>query len=150
MARCAPSGESDRRTANRHAFSAVAEVMDRQSGARMAVRIADISPSGCYADALNIFPAGTKVVILIRHADLEFKATATVIYALPSMGMGIRFKEISPDMRLILDKWIAEAQGEFSLATSTPLPSTAILARRKAPNKECSPACSNCSCARAS
>jgi hypothetical protein len=115
----AQNSDSDRRGSTRYGFSAVAEIMDRQSGARMAVRIADISWDGCYADALNVFPAGAQVIVLIRHGDLEFKTTATVIYALPSMGMGIRFKDMAPEMRPILQKWIAEAQGEFSMPFDT-------------------------------
>lgn len=118
------SSESDRRTSARIAFSAIAEVMDRRSGARIAVRISDISGDGCYADTLSVFPAGTQVIVLIRHADCEFKASATVVYALPDMGMGIRFKDIAPEMRPVLEKWIAEIQGEFSIpfeAAAAPL-----------------------------
>jgi len=106
------SSESDRRRSGRFAFSAMGKVLDRRSGARMPVRISDIGRDGCYADTLSVFPAGTQVIVSIRHADLEFKTTATVVYALPSMGMGLQFKDTSPDMRSILDKWIAEARGE--------------------------------------
>ena len=102
----------ERRRSERFPFSAVAEVMDRRSGARMPVRIADISRDGCYADALNVFSAGTQVIISIRHGALEFKTTATVAYALPSMGMGLQFGETTPEMRSVLDGWIAEARGE--------------------------------------
>lgn len=106
------SNGDERRRSERFPFSAVAEVMDRRSGARMPVRIADISRDGCYADALNVFAAGTQVIISIRHANSEFKTTAKVAYALTSMGMGLQFGETAPEMRSVLDGWIAEARGE--------------------------------------
>jgi hypothetical protein len=109
------SSESERRGSARFAFSAIAEVMDRRSGARIAARISDISEDGCYVDSLSVFPSGTQVIVLIRHAEIEFKASATVVYALPSMGMGIRFNDVTPEMRPILGKWIGEVQGEFSM-----------------------------------
>jgi hypothetical protein len=109
------SSGDERRRSPRFPFSAVAEVMDRRSGARMPVRIADISQDGCYADALNVFPTGTHVVISIRHANLEFRTMATVAYALPSMGMGVQFAETTPEMRAVLERWIAEACGEIAV-----------------------------------
>jgi hypothetical protein len=114
------NSEKDRRWSERFPFSAIAEVMDRQSGTRMAVRIADISREGCYADALNGFPTGAQVILTIRHADLEFKTPAMVIYALPRMGMGMRFKDVAPEMSRILEKWITEARGELNLPFDTP------------------------------
>ena len=84
----------------------------------MAVRISDVSQDGCYADALTVFPSGTKVIVSIRHAELEFKAMATVVYALPTLGMGIHFEDIAPEMRPIMEKWIAGVQGEFSMDTT--------------------------------
>ena len=113
------SSESDRRSSERFSFSAIAEVMDRRSGARITVRIADIGKNGCYADSLNVFSVGTQVIMSIRHADVEFKTMATVVYAMPSMGMGLHFREVASEMRSILEKWISEARGEFSIPFST-------------------------------
>jgi hypothetical protein len=113
------SSEADRRSSPRYALTAIAELMDRRSGARMAVRISDVSRDGCYADALNVFPSRTKVIVSIRHAEVEFKAMATVVYALPTLGMGIHFENVAPEMRPIMEKWIAAIHGEFSM-DSTP------------------------------
>src|SRR5271163_2784735 len=57
------SSEIDRRRSPRHALTAIAELMDRRSGARIAVRISDVSQDGCYAGALSVFPPGTKVIV---------------------------------------------------------------------------------------
>jgi len=112
------SSEIDRRRSPRHALTAIAELMDRRSGARIAVRISDVSQDGCYAGALSVFPPGTKVIVSIRHAEFEFKAMARVVYALPTMGMGIHFEDVAPEMSRIMERWIAAVQGEFDLETT--------------------------------
>lgn len=104
----------ERRRSERFPFSAVAELVEPLSLTRMAVRIADISVHGCYADGLNSMPVGTKVVISIAHANAQFKTGASVSYSLPGMGMGLSFEELSPKMASILSLWIADVQGETS------------------------------------
>jgi hypothetical protein len=104
----------ERRSSDWLPFSAVAELVEPLSRTRMAVRIADMSNRGCYADALNAMPVGTKVSISITHANAQFQTCATVTYSLPGMGMGLSFDELSPKMEFILNRWIAEVRGEAS------------------------------------
>ncbi len=86
----------------------------------MSIRVADISRHGCYADTLSAMPVGTKLTILIEHANAQLKTDATVIYLLPGMGMGLSFDALSPEMESILNRWIGEVRGEIS-----PLPEAA-------------------------
>jgi hypothetical protein len=86
----------------------------------MTVRVADIGPSGCYADTVPVLPMGTKVTISIEHSNTQLKTDATVIYSLAGMGMGLSFNGLSPEMESILKRWIAEVRGEIS-----PLPEAA-------------------------
>ena len=110
----------EHRNSERLPFSAVAQLIEPHSQARMSVRVADISRHGCYADALNSMPVGTKLTISIAHANAEFKTDATVIYSLRGAGMGLSFDELSPEMESVLNRWIAEVRGEIS-----PLPEAA-------------------------
>jgi hypothetical protein len=109
----------DRRKSERFPFSAVALLIEPRSQARMSVRIADISLRGCYADALNAMPVGTKVSISIEHGSAQIKTGATVTYSLPGMGMGLSFEELAPDMKFILSRWIAEVDGGASSLSET-------------------------------
>jgi hypothetical protein len=105
--------EGERRFAERFTFSAVAEIMNVGSPIRVSARVSDISRSGCYLDAINVFAQGTKIRLTICHANQQFDAAATVVYSLPDMGMGITFDSVDAEMSAVLDRWIAEVKGEI-------------------------------------
>jgi hypothetical protein len=111
---------SERRTSVRFPISAVSELEDAVTLTRISARVSDISMSGCYFDALNVFTRGTKVHVNISHANLQFKALGTVVYSLPGMGMGVTFGDIEPDMASVLQRWISMATGEISPVAETP------------------------------
>jgi hypothetical protein len=92
----------DRRNQERFPFSAVTEIVDRSTGTHVNARVSDISLTGCYLDMLNVFASGTKVEIWIRHANLLFEGTGTVVYSMARMGMGISFDPMPPEMLTIL------------------------------------------------
>ena len=79
----------------------------------MNARVSDISLTGCYLDMLNVFASGTKVEIWIRHANLLFEGTGTVVYSMARMGMGISFDPMPPEMLTILQGWINQVRGEM-------------------------------------
>ena len=109
----------ERRVSERFSFSAVAEVVDVVALNRITARVSDISASGCYLDGINVFVPATKIRIVIRHANLQFDALATVVYSLPGMGMGVTFNSVSPEMSAVLDRWIALVKGEVAHPDST-------------------------------
>jgi hypothetical protein len=102
---------ADRRNLDRFPFSAVAEVKELASSARLSVRIADLGRHGCYADALNVFPVGTPIRLTIRHEGLCLETNATVVYSRSGMGMGLNYPSVPVDMESTLAKWLAEAGG---------------------------------------
>jgi len=110
-----PVGEStaatvERRNNLRWACSATAEVLEIQSGANIKARTTDLGPGGCYVDTINMLAAGTPVRVRITLARRNFEADAMVKYALPGMGMGLWFTEMTPHDRAILEEWANEMQ----------------------------------------
>ncbi len=90
---------------------AAAEVVELQSETRTNARTSDLSLTGCYVDAINPLPLGTRVRVQIVHANATFVAVGIVAYSMTSMGMGITFTEIEPNCRAILEKWITALRG---------------------------------------
>jgi hypothetical protein len=107
-----PSGTVERRKSERIPFSAVAQLVEPRSQTRLAARVADISHHGCYVDALNAMPVGTKVIITIEHSSSQLKTDASITYSMPGMGMGLSFQNLSFESKSLLGRWIAEARGE--------------------------------------
>jgi PilZ domain len=99
---------AQRRAVRRAPFCATAEVTDLVSGTRLSVRTSELSVGGCYVDALNPFPKGTTVTVRIVRDQGVFQTSATVAYCDQSFGMGLAFKEMTPDNRLLLETWLAE------------------------------------------
>jgi hypothetical protein len=116
----AGSEVAERRNTERFPFSAVTEIVDTVSRTRITARVSDISLTGCYLDVINVFSPGTRIEINIRHANLHFEATGTVVYSLPGMGMGISFNAIEPSMTSILKRWIAQLRGDIAPVEAAP------------------------------
>jgi PilZ domain len=99
---------AQKRAVRRCPFCATAEVTDLSSGTRLSVRTSELSVGGCYVDALNPFPKGTAVALRIVRDQGVFEANATVAYSDTNSGMGLAFKDMTPDHRLLLETWLAE------------------------------------------
>src|ERR1700681_2289551 len=84
----------DRRATERYFFSEVGEILDIGTGARLKVRIADISLEGCYMDTMNPFPVGTHVRVTINRNGAQFISAGAVRNSQNGMGMGIIFAEL--------------------------------------------------------
>jgi hypothetical protein len=96
----------NRRLANRHSFSATAEVVEIVSGARLQTRAADLSQKGCYLDTLNPFANGTKVQVRICWERVELRCAAEVRDSQPGMGMGVAFAELDQAQKALIQSWI--------------------------------------------
>lgn len=108
------TGIDERRTSIRYPFTAAATVLDVHSQTRVVGRIGDLGAGGCYIDTLSPFSAATAVRVSLNRGKQQFEALATVTYSMQSMGMGLAFTEIKPEYRAVLEKWIAELNGEDS------------------------------------
>ena len=99
---------AEHRLAPRLPFLTEAEVMQPPAGARLKTRLSDLSPSGCYVDALHPLPAGTRIRLTAVRNKVILEALATVIYSEPRLGMGVSFTELSPEQKSILENWLAD------------------------------------------
>jgi hypothetical protein len=101
----------ERRKAIRYPFTAAAEVMEVTSQTRVAGRTSDLGLGGCYVDTISPLAVGTIVRLRMKREQNTFEATATVVYAHVSMGMGLAFTEIKPESQPVLRAWVAELSG---------------------------------------
>lgn len=97
----------DRRDAQRLPLIIDVDVVEVDSGARLAGRTSDVSRSGCYVDTLNPTPTGTVVRVKFNHNGEQLDLLARIVYVSPRLGMGIRFDEtITSDQLALLDRWL--------------------------------------------
>lgn len=105
-----PDVTADRRNSPRYALILVAVVTDLESGARLSARTSDVSRTGCYVDTLNPTPKGKSVRVALSQGDEMFGATGRVVYAIPGLGMGIKFDEpIEAEQFATLNRWLDKA-----------------------------------------
>lgn len=77
---------------------------------------------GCYVDTPAPFTPKTPVLVKIFKSDEYFEAKATVVYAHPTLGMGLAFRDVKPDFRMVMQKWLPAA-----LQDNGPKPSATAL-----------------------
>jgi hypothetical protein len=100
------------RNTPRYRFVAPAEVIDQASGAKITGHVKELSLYGCYLDTQSPLPTRTKVTVKIYAAAEFFEASATVIYANQTLGMGLVFRDVKPHFLSILRKWLLAAMQE--------------------------------------
>jgi len=110
---------ADRRNADRHTFTASAEVIELSSGARFSTRTTDLGPGGCFVDTMLPFPVGAKVRVSVRKDKTNLETGGVVVYSQTGLGMGIAFDSMEPRQRQALDTWLAELTGSRQ---AVPLP----------------------------
>jgi hypothetical protein len=114
----ATTGEAERRNADRHSFTASAEVVELSSGARFSTRTTDLGPGGCFVDTMVPFPVGANVRVHVKKGDTEFETGGVVVYSQGGLGMGIAFETLPVEQRESLDVWLAELTGGRHHASS--------------------------------
>lgn len=102
-----PVMEYERRQSTRFPLAAAAEIIDVRTNSHLNALTLDLSVVSCHVDVPSFFPVGTQVRVHIVHNEQMFTAFEAVAHGHPRTGMGIRFTEIAPDQREILEKWIA-------------------------------------------
>jgi hypothetical protein len=109
---------ADRRTHPRYKFIATGEVLEAESGARIEMRVRDLSQQGCYLDTDNALPLGTVTDVRITKRAQLFEARARVVYSRAGAGMGLVFTAIEPDRLRTLETWLAESRETSWLAAN--------------------------------
>ncbi|MGH9687780.1 MAG: PilZ domain-containing protein [Candidatus Acidiferrales bacterium] len=120
--------EAERRTSDRHIFTASAEVVDLSSGARFATRTTDLGPGGCFIDTLVPLPVGAKVHVGVRKGKTQLDTNGVVVYSQAGLGMGIAFDSLDQSQRDALEKWLVEITGSKAIVFQdvSPNPARAI------------------------
>ena len=62
-------------------------------------QLTDLTLGGCYLETLSPFPAGTRVNLSLRSADLNVRAAGIVRVMHPEYGMGVEFWQNTPEQR---------------------------------------------------
>ncbi len=112
----AATGEAERRNADRHSFTASAEVIELGSGARFSTRTTDLGPGGCFVDTMVPFPVGAQVKVAVSKDETQFDTRGTVVYSQHGLGMGIAFDALDSSQRASLDNWLMELTGARKVA----------------------------------
>lgn len=114
--------EAERRSTDRHVFTASAEVVELGSGARFSTRITDLGPGGCFIDTLVPLPVGAKVHVGVRKGKTQLDTNGIVVYSQAGLGMGIAFDSLDGSQRDALQKWLTEITGSRAIVFSDVLP----------------------------
>ncbi len=98
----------EHRLAPRLPFLTEAEVVEPPAGTWLKTRLSDLSLSGCYVDTLHPLPVGAGIRLKIVRNKIILEALATVIYSESRLGMGVRFTQLSPEQKSILENWLVD------------------------------------------
>src|SRR5260370_1184388 len=104
-----PAG-ADRRTHPRYEFIAAAEIVAAETGARIAMRVRDLSQQGCYVDTSDALPLGTVTHVRIAKGTQRFEARARVVYSRAATAMGLVFTTIEPDQLRVLETCLTDSR----------------------------------------
>jgi hypothetical protein len=99
------------RAADRRETPRVAHVFDATCSGPLgdrAVRIGDLSVSGCFVESIESPEAGERVELRIEIPSRgTVTLAATVMYNSPPVGFGVKFLDVSRDTRVVLQAAIA-------------------------------------------
>lgn len=85
-------------------ISYVCEVECEGDGvSRLNTRINDLSTSGVFIDSMTCFAVGSVLNMRFRIGDRLIEATGEVRYAMPGVGMGVRFVSLKPADHATID-----------------------------------------------
>jgi hypothetical protein len=100
------SRPEDRRVHPRFIFFADCELTDRSNGSHYETRVTEISLGGCFVDLSVAIAQGTGLHIRVRKDGQIFDTEGIAAYIYPSMGIGIRFVNVSSESQEVLNGWI--------------------------------------------
>ena len=117
----------EKREATRVPFRCEVEFEEVQTGTRLASSvISDLSGSGVFVDSTVVFDQGTIVTLRFTLPSLLMNVKAEVAHSMPAMGMGIRFRDLTPAQSAALEEVVAgdgAVESAESVSAATPPPS---------------------------
>lgn len=69
-------------------------------------QLTDLSLGGCYLEISSPFPVSSRVTLLMRAAEMEFRAEGIVRVMHPDKGMGVEFTQGTPEHRTTVEKFL--------------------------------------------
>jgi hypothetical protein len=96
----------EKRAATRVSYPCEVECVG-PGGTTMHLRIADVSPTGAFIDTITAMPEGCVLTLKFSLEGREMVIPAEVCHAMPQMGMGVRFTNVSDDQQAILSRFVA-------------------------------------------
>ena len=69
-----------------------------------AMRISDLSLTGCYIDTRVMVTAGSQLAVYMMLPDVRLTVTGTVVYVHPGIGFGMRFDPLSESARSVITR----------------------------------------------
>jgi len=69
-------------------------------------QLTDLSLGGCYLEIASPFPAGSRVTLSMRAAEVEVKVQGAVRVMHPEKGMGVEFTQHTTEQRAALEKFV--------------------------------------------
>lgn len=93
----------------RFAFSASAEIAPEDSpAASVPAQVTELSLRGCFVKTRASFELQCPVLLKVHQSGEDFEASASVLY-IKSTGMGLVFREVKPNFREVLQRWVLAA-----------------------------------------
>jgi PilZ domain-containing protein len=108
-------GVVERRATPRFKCEGSAQVRAENSDVRTWGSITDVSLHGCYLEMTATFPVGTTVFIQLELGGNRVDVKGEVRVNYPFLGMGIAFREVTPQNRLKLGEMVLKAAREVRL-----------------------------------
>jgi hypothetical protein len=100
------AGNTERRGHSRSQVVAATELIDLPTGLKARANTSDMSLGGCYVNTLNPFRLGATLGVKIEHSGVMLETEATVCTRFEGSGMGLAFRNITPEQLSILTDWL--------------------------------------------
>jgi hypothetical protein len=104
-----PARLSERRSNLRHKVTALAEVVEIESGQTVKAHLGNLGRGGCFVKTDKPSAIGTAVNVRITTSAQSFRTQAKVVYSAPGKGMGLLFTGTEAEELRTLDSWLESA-----------------------------------------
>lgn len=70
----------------------------------------DISPGGLYMNTQTVLPEGSILTLRLPFGEHHVVVNAEVVYSSPGQGVGVRFRDLTEQDRLTIERELADQQ----------------------------------------
>lgn len=97
--------ERERRGSRRVTFFSEAR-LEGMDVAHANVRLSDLSVEGAFVDTRTVLPVGAVTRLHFSILGEDVNVNSEVRYSMPGMGMGLRFLNLSPEAREVIERFL--------------------------------------------